>query len=88
MTSVSYNSESIGKKLSLNFALQSFDWDNMLETYIGGQYNEKQADAVSYLMKACGYSVKMDYGTDSSGALAMNVRQALVKYFKYDGNAL
>lgn len=83
---ISYNAESIGKKLMLNLSQKKFDWDNMLPTYIEGQYNEAQADAVAYLMKACGYSVHMDYGIDSSGALAMNVRNAMYKYFNYDGN--
>lgn len=84
--SVSYNAESIGKRLSLNFARRSFDWDNMLPTYSDNKWTDEQADAVAYLMKACGYAVKMDYGTDSSGALAMNIPKALTDYFTYDGN--
>ncbi|MDE7114971.1 MAG: C10 family peptidase, partial [Muribaculaceae bacterium] len=40
------------------------------------------------LMKACGYAVKMEYGTDSSGALAMNIANGLVKYLGYDPNIL
>lgn len=84
--SISYNAATIQKRLSLNFALRKFDWDNMLPTYANGNYNDTQAAAVAYLMKACGYAVRMDYGTDSSGALAMNVPLALTKYFGYDGN--
>ena len=64
----------------------SLNWDDMLLDYTGN-YTEAQAEAVAVLMRACGYSVKMDYGTDSSGALAMAVRDAMVNYFKYDGNA-
>ena len=85
---ITYTSTTIQKRLSLDLSLRAFDWDNMLPTYYPGQYNEKQADAVAYLMKACGFSVKMDYGTDSSGALAMLIRHGLVKYFNYDGNAV
>ena len=83
---ISYDCESLQKKLSLNLSLKSFDWDNMRDIYITGQYNDVEAAAVAYLMKACGYAVHMQYGTDSSGALAMDVRQALCKYFGYDGN--
>lgn len=84
--SISYNSESLGKRLTLNFANRKFDWANMADTYLPGQYTQAEADAVAYLMKAAGFSVKMDYAADSSGALAMNISNALVKYFKYDGN--
>lgn len=85
--SVSYDASSIQKRLTLDFTKQSFDWENMADTYLPGQYTSEQANAVSYLMKACGYAVKMDYGIDSSGALAMLIRNGLVKYFQYDGNA-
>ncbi len=85
---ISYTIPSLSKKVSLNFALKAFEWDKMLDSYIAGNYTDEQAAAVAYLMKACGYGVKMDYSTDSSGALAMNIANALVKYFNYDGNML
>lgn len=84
--SIQYNATTLDKRLAMNFSRRPFDWDNMLPKYVKGAYNDTQADAVAYLMKACGYSVKMDYGTESSGALAMNIANALVKYFNYDGN--
>lgn len=74
-----------GKKLALNLAQRAIDWDNMLLNY-DGDYTTEQANAVAYLMKACGYSVKMQYGLDSSGALAMNIANALITNFTYDGN--
>lgn len=83
---ISYAASTIGKRLSMNFATKAFDWANMLDHYEAGKYNDDQASAVAYLMKACGYAVKMDYGTDSSGALAMNVANAMTRYFNYDGN--
>ncbi len=86
--SISYDCESLGKRLSLNFANRKFEWDKMLDNYDYGQYNDEQAEAVAYLMKAAGYSVKMDYAPDSSGALAMNIANGLQKYFNYDPNML
>lgn len=86
--SITYSIESIEKKVTLNFELKKFDWDNMLDAYIEGQYTQEEADAVAYLMKACGYSVKMQYSMDASGALGMNIGNALTKYFGYDGNLL
>lgn len=83
---ISYNCESLGKRLALNFSQRKIEWDKMLDTYLPGQYTKEQSDAVAYLMKAAGYSVKMDYSTESSGALAMNIANGFVKYFNYDGN--
>lgn len=86
--SISYDSASLGKRLSMNFANRKFDWDNMLDVYEAGGYTEEESSAVAYLMKAAGYSVKMDYAADSSGALAMNIANGLQKYFGYDPNML
>lgn len=74
-----------GKLLALRLEQRSIDWNNMLLSY-EGDYTSDQANAVAYLMKACGYSVKMQYGLDSSGALAMNIADALINNFSYDGN--
>ncbi len=85
--SISYSASTIGKRLSLNFGSRAIDWDNMLDVYdLDKDPTQEQIDAVAYLMKACGYSVKMNYSTEASGALAMNIGNALVKYFNYDPN--
>ena len=84
---ISYTASNIGKRLSLNFANRKFDWDNMLRSYeIDGVYTAEQTDAVAYLMKACGYAVKMNYSTSASATLAMNIGPAMEKYFNYDPN--
>ena len=70
----------------MNFAAQDFDWSNMLPTYSSGSYNATEADAVAYLMKACGYSVKMDYGKGESGASGSDIPGALINYFGYNDN--
>ena len=69
---------------SMNFGEKSFDWDEMLPTYYPGSYTETQADAVAYLMKACGYSVRMDYGKGESGASGTAIAGALIDYFGYN----
>lgn len=85
--SISYNDDDgCGKRLTLNFAQRRFDWDNMLDNYTPGKYTEEQAEAVASLMQATGYSVKMSYAADASGALAMNIRHGLIRYFNYDPN--
>ena len=71
-----------GRYLSMNFN-KKFDWDNMLDSYSDG-YTTEQADAVAFLMKACGYSVEMNYGIYASGAVSFKLAKAAVDYFKYD----
>lgn len=84
---VSYTASTIGKRIELDFSKRKFDWDNMLRSYdIDGEYSAEQTDAVAYLMKACGYAVKMDYSTSASATLAMYIGQAMAKYFNYDPN--
>ena len=63
-----------------------FDWKNMVDRYDEGQTNS-QCNAVAQLMKYCGYSIKMDYGTDASSAYTNDVAMALRTYFGYDINA-
>ena len=62
----------------------TFSWKNMCNTY---PYNETrtaaQKKAVAKLMRYCGQSVEMNYGPESSGAVAEEVSLALVKYFGY-----
>lgn len=80
---LSYDSYGAGR-LTLNLANQPFDWDNMLNYYVSGGYTDQQADAVAYLMQACGYSVKMNYAPGGSGAVSIYIGDALVNNFGYD----
>lgn len=73
------------KESTLLLSSKTFDWDKMLDWY-GGVYTTEQADAVAYLMKACGYSVDMSYNLSSSGALSVKAAIALVNNFKYNPN--
>ena len=72
------------KKLRMNLETTPFQWDKMLDSYTTGSYTDEQADAVATLMKACGYSVEMNYGADASGAQSYKIAIALRDYFKYD----
>lgn len=46
----------------------AYDWDVMLETYIEGEYNDAQADAVAVLMADLGYAFKAEYTALDTGA--------------------
>lgn len=61
----------------------TYDWGNMLDNYVTGEYSAKQAQAVATLMRQCGASVNMMYSSWASGAYDMSVPYAFVKYFNY-----
>lgn len=71
--------------LSANFEDTYYDWDNMLDEYKEGQYNQAQADAVATLMYHCGVAVKMTYTSTGSGAFSSEACSALRNYFRYNG---
>ncbi len=58
----------------------TFDWANMKDHYNSNTVDV--GDAVSTLMKYCGYSVQMEYGP-SSGSNTELVASALKNYFDY-----
>ena len=64
----------------------TFDWNNMKNVYSGTESAQANS-AVANLMKYCGYSVEMDYGTSGSSAVTEYVVNALIKYFDYDAAA-
>ena len=70
-------------ELSADFSNFKFDWENMLDSYRMGS-SDIQAEAVSKLMQACGYSVEMMYNSVASAAYNEYVGYALSEYFKYD----
>lgn len=82
--SISFHSNSINQNLKFNFEKHPFDWDNMLDEYIPGEYDDTQAAAVAELMLACGMAVQMDYSPLMSGAYSQNIADAMIKYFNYD----
>ena len=46
----------------------AYDWDNMLETYVEGEYNAVQAEAVATLMADLGHAFKAEYTAVDTGA--------------------
>ena len=59
----------------------SYDWDNMLETYVEGEYNDAQAEAVAVLMADLGHAFKADYTSAETGAFPDML--ALYEKFSY-----
>ena len=61
------------------------EWSNMKKAYTGAESTAAN-NAVATLMKYCGYSVEMNYGTGSSSAVAKKAVNAFKTYFGYDEN--
>lgn len=83
---LSYTNDYTQETLTMYFDREDFAWDKMLPRYISGKYTQEQADAVAYLMKACGYSTQMQYASDASGTQSQKAGNALFTYFGYDGS--
>lgn len=70
--------------VTLDFSSTSFDWENMLDVYEPGNYDEAEAGAVAALMLACGVSVNMNYGIYSSGAFSQTIPYGFWRYLGYN----
>ena len=73
-----------GTPITANFEEDYYDWDNMLDVYISGQYTDVEADAVALLMRDCGVAANMEYGTaidGGSGAYSQDAAEGLRIYF-------
>ena len=75
-----------GTPVTADFDNDIYDWDNMLDTYNYGQYNNEQAMAVAVLMRDCGVASDMEYGGSSeggSGAYSTEAAAGMRTYFGF-----
>ena len=75
-----------GTAITANFGDHVYDWDNMLDEYTYGNYNEVQVNAVATLMRDCGVAADMEYGgsnytENGSGAYSTEAAAGLRTYF-------
>ena len=75
-----------GTAITANFGDHVYDWDNMLDEYTYGNYNEAQVNAVATLMRDCGVAADMEYGgsnytENGSGAYSTEAAAGLRTYF-------
>lgn len=72
-----------GRTYSMVLDGQALQWNLMTDTYSSSS-TTAQKTAVATLMKAVGYSVKMQYGLDGSGTKSYYIVRSLVDNFNYD----
>ena len=68
-----------------NLPSTTFKW-NLMKDYYSYADTGDAADAVAELMRYCGQSVKMNYGTSGSPAYSNKLKEALVETFNYNPN--
>ena len=78
----------IDGEITVDFSQSHYDWDNMPDTYLQGQYTETQADAVALLMRDLGVAVEMQYSSSGSGAQSSEIAHAMIDYFGYSRNTV
>ena len=69
--------------LSANFANSTYQWNNMLGTYLSSA-TSTQKSAVAQLVKDVGYACKTTYRSGNSTASSDNAHYAMLTYFGYD----
>ena len=69
---------------TVNFEEAFYDYDNMLDQYIAGQYTEEQAKAVALLSYHCGVASDMEYALDGSGTYTNLAADGLRRNFGID----
>ena len=84
--SILYKTPTLNISQSMDFSTMPFDWDNMADTYVDGNYTDNQKKAVAGLMHICGNSLFMDYARSGSGAKNPDLAYALIHYFDYNPN--
>lgn len=67
-----------------DFSQSTYDWENILDDYQEGEYNETQAYAVALLTADFGTATDMRYSPYGSGAYSKDAYKALIRYFGYD----
>ncbi len=80
-----YTTASRSYKISrIPLSEMTYDWSLITPVYTSESTEAEKAE-VAKLMYHCGVSVKMDYGP-SSGAISLNVPNALINYFGYNAS--
>lgn len=68
--------------------LSEYDFDNMLDTYVDGNWNEMEAFAVALLMRDCGHATHMQYTSSESSSFDQDCATAMSENFGYEAEVV
>lgn len=77
------NSAGTKKTLTVDYGNTTYDWENMLPSYLYKSSTSKQKTAVATLMYHAGVACDMQYGSEGSGAFTDDMANGLVDHFGY-----
>lgn len=77
--SLQYTTFTNGLNASFNYDVNTFDWDNMRNSYASNE----SASEVAKLIYACGVSLEMDYTPDWSSSNTLDMAYSLINIFDY-----
>ncbi|MDR0756860.1 MAG: thiol protease/hemagglutinin PrtT [Tannerella sp.] len=80
--SKSYTSEKHRLRLNVDFSQTSYDWAQMRDTYVDGEFSEEELAAVATLIYHCGVAAEMNYSY-VSGASQQIAAFGMKDYFNY-----
>lgn len=72
---------SANTEISIDFSKIDYDWSNMADYYIDGEYTDEQADAVARLMADAGAAAMSEYKSSATSASMPYV--AFNRYYNY-----
>lgn len=76
-----------GTYKGIDFSAHTYDWAGNLAPLKAADFDtDTKKTAIAQLMRDCGASVDMNYGTSASGANPYRSAQTLINYFGYDGS--
>ena len=81
----SHNYDSDYGNLNVNYANQTYDFNNMPNALTSGS-TVQQINAVAQLIRDCGVSVNMQYASGTSGTYAVEARVGFINYFQFNPN--
>lgn len=61
-----------------------YDFDNMRDIYLDGNWSDAEADAVALLMRDCGFATHMQYTSSESSSFDQDCATAMSENFGYD----
>lgn len=79
-----YGKDEAEGKIDYDLNGSTYDFANMRETYLDGNWTDTEANAVATLMRDCGFAAHMQYTTSVSSSFDQECAAAMTENFGYD----
>lgn len=79
-----YGEEDAAGLITYDISGSVYDFDNMRDIYLDGNWSGAEANAVAMLMRDCGFAAHMQYTSSESSSFDQDCAAALTENFGYD----